>query len=131
MNSGATSPTTTVSPTRANPASASRLRPSRRSARWRGSGEPEARVEDDIERVDSKVHERDEDGDGEDHALQHRVVAVHDGVDGELTDAGPREDLLGDDRAAEQHAELHAEHGDGGDQGVAKRMTDDDAGFAQ
>src|SRR5688572_31582009 len=131
-NSGATSPTRAVSPTMASPTSASRLRQSRPSARWRvGSGEAEAGVEDDIERVDGEVHERDQQGDGQDHALEHRVVAVDDRVHRELAHAGPREDLLGDDRAPQQDAELHAEHGDGRDQGVADRVAHDNTELAQ
>jgi hypothetical protein len=115
----------------ARPTSASRLRASRPSARWRGAGEPEARVEDDIERVDGQVHEGDEQRDGQDHALEHRVVAVDDRVHRELADAGPGEDLLGDDRAPEQDAELHPEHSHGRDQRVAQRVADDDARLAQ
>src|SRR5580765_1447094 len=79
---GATSPTSAVRPTMASPTSASRLRVSRPSARLRSgrrSGESESGVEDDIERVDGQVHQGDEQGDGEDHALEHRVVAVDDG----------------------------------------------------
>src|SRR5262245_59011389 len=89
--SGATSPTSAVSPTMANPTRASRLRLSRPPARERGasgagrdSGEAEARVEDDIERVDGQVHEGDEQRDGENHALEHGIVAVDDGVHREL-----------------------------------------------
>src|SRR5262245_59277712 len=111
--SGATTPTSAVSPTMAMPTRARRLRVSRPSARWRSrraSGEPETRVEDDIEGVDGEVDQRHEQRDGQDHTLQHRVVAVDDGVHRELAHPGPGEDLLGDDRAPEQHAELHAEH---------------------
>ena len=46
------------------------------------------------------------------------IVAREDGVDDEAADARQGEDVLGDDGAADQRAELQAEHGDHRDERV-------------
>ena len=66
------------------------------------------------EQVDGDVGEAD----GEDAALDQGVVAVGDGGEGEAADAGPGEDRLRNDGAGEQAAELQADDGENGDQGV-------------
>ena len=48
-------------------------------------------------------------------ALHDREVALEDRVDHQLADAGQREHLLDDERAADQEADVHAEHADGRD----------------
>ena len=49
------------------------------------------------------------------------------GGDGDLAEAGDREDLLHDHRAAEQADELHGEDGERGAAGVAQHVLVDDA----
>ena len=60
------------------------------------------------------------------HALDHRVVAGEDGVDGELAEAGQHEDLLGDDRAGDQRAQLQPDDGGHDDEAVAQRVPEHD-----
>src|SRR5688572_12573908 len=72
---------------------------------------PDSRVEKRIRRVDDEVHQDD---DGDDHqidALDHRVVALVDGVEEEAAHAGEAEDLLEDHGAAEDLRDLEAQHG--------------------
>ena len=61
-----------------------------------------------IEEVDEQVAQDEADGDQQHDALHQRVVAREDRVDHQAADAGQREDVLGDDRAADQRAELQA-----------------------
>src|SRR4051812_26797005 len=69
--------------------------------RGAASAGTETGIEDAIEHVDEEVH-HDEGGSGEEHrALHDRVVAVVDRLNGEPSDAGPREHRLGDDRPGE------------------------------
>jgi len=51
-------------------------------------------VEEDIQEVDHQVEEHIDAGDDEHDALDHGVVAPHDGVDGQPADAGQGEDAL-------------------------------------
>ena len=51
--------------------------------------------------------------------------------DGELADPGEREDLLDDDRAAEQADELHGEDRERRAAGVAQHVLVDDARFVE
>ena len=51
------------------------------------------------------------------------------GGDGDLAEAGDGEDLLDDDRAAEQADELQGEHRERGAAGVAQHVLVDDAGL--
>ncbi len=62
--------------------------------------------------VDDQVGDDDEERAEQHGALDHRQVAVEDRVVGEPPDAGDVEHGLGQDRAAEQHADVEAEHGD-------------------
>ena len=49
-----------------------------------------------------------------------------DRLDGQPAEAGPGEDLLGEDRAAEQGSELEADHRDDGQRGVAQAVAEHD-----
>src|SRR6266508_3360950 len=79
------------------------------------------------ERVDRAVDDVHGEGDEdelereeEDLRLDHRVVVHVHGVHEETAHAGPVEDLLDDDGAAEQEAELESHHRDHGDERVAQ-----------
>ena len=64
--------------------------------------------------------DEDEDHDQQQQAgLDDGVVAVADGGEHQRAEAGPGEDRLDDDGAAEQSAELEADRGHHRDQGVA------------
>ena len=71
------------------------------------------------------------DGGDNDEAHHQRDVTLAGGPDGDLAEAGDREDLLDDDRAAEQADELHREEESAGAGGVAEHVPVDDAGFRQ
>src|SRR5215218_210937 len=73
---------------------------------------PHARVEERVDDVDDQVQEDDEEGAHEHGALHRGQVALLDGVEGQSPDAGDVEDGLGEDRAAQQDAEVEAEDGD-------------------
>ena len=59
-----------------------------------------------------------------------RRVAVEDGFDGQLADARPTKELLGDDRAADEHAEIETDHRYQRQESVAKRVSNGDAHWA-
>src|ERR1051326_8157073 len=74
------------------------------------SGNSDSRVEPPIDDVGQRVREDVRDADDEHAALHESVVAPVDSfLDEKEADAGPVENLFGDDRAREQHAELQAE----------------------
>ena len=74
------------------------------------------------EQVDQDVDEH-EDRAGEDgDALDEREVALQHGVDGEQAEPGIVEDVLDDEHAAEQAADLDAEQVEQRHRGVAQRM---------
>src|SRR5262245_6144041 len=75
----------------------------------------DAGVEEDIEDVDEEVQQHVDARDDQDDALDHRIVAPHDGIDGEAADAGKGEDALGHDRAADEEGEAHADDGHDGE----------------
>ena len=111
-------------------------RPSSRSAGAGGSrltGATDVRishsgsgVEVGVQHVDDQVHQHEARRDEQHAGLDDRVVALHDPVQDQRPDARQREDLLDDDRAAEQVADLDAGDRDDGDQGVAQRVAVDD-----
>src|ERR1700677_4433312 len=57
-------------------------------------------------------------------------VPVSDGIEDEPPDARPGEDGLDDDDAAEQESEFKTKHGDDREPGIAQRVMDHDAKFA-
>ena len=85
-------------------ARARRPRDRRRDAT--ASAGADAGIEDAIDEVDEEVDHDEHERGQEDGALHHRVVAVVDRLHREPADARPREHGLGDDRAAQQGAEL-------------------------
>ncbi len=89
---------------------------------------PDARIEPRI----GHVHQEIEGDEGARHqhdiGLHHRIVAVGDGLDGEPSHAGQREDRLHHHRPRQEHAELAAYHRHHRDQRVLERvLVDDDA----
>ena len=85
------------------------------------------RIEIGVEHVDGQVDRHEADGEDQDRALRQREVARGDGADRHAADARPGEHGLGDDRAAEQEADLQADQRDDRDHRVAQRVTDGDA----
>src|SRR5918911_1097110 len=73
-----------------------------------GSGISDPRVDDRVQHVDDQVGEDDEERADQHRALDHRQVAVLDRVVCEPADARNVEHGLGEDRAAEQHADVDA-----------------------
>src|SRR5262245_50111606 len=69
----------------------------------------DARVEEDIQDVDEEVQQHVDARDDQDAALDHRIVAPHDGIDREAADAGEGEDALRHDGAADEEREAHAD----------------------
>src|SRR3990172_8084002 len=98
------------------------------SASSAGAG---AGIEDAIEEVDGEVDDDERDRGEEDRALDDRVVAVVDGLDGEPADAGPGEDRLGYHGAAQQGPELERRDRQDRDGGVLERVLGDDDRLAQ
>ena len=64
-------------------------------------------------------------------ALHHDIVALEDGIDHPLADAGPGEDRFGEDGAGQQQADLQADGGDHRDQRIAQGMQADDAAVGE
>src|SRR3954453_18290856 len=77
-----------------------------------GSVVPDARVDDRVEDVDDEVGHDDEEGTDQGYADDDRQVLLVDRVDGELADPLEAERVLGEDRAAEQSAEVEPEDRD-------------------
>src|SRR5215216_7434241 len=91
------------------------------------SRNPDPRVEPPVEEVRQRVGQDVGDADDEDAALDEPVVALVDALlDEEEAEPRPVEDLLGDDGAGEQHAELEAEDGDDRYQPVLQHVLVDD-----
>src|SRR5215510_2835175 len=88
-------------------------RPGRRSAR------SDSGIDPAIEHVDHEIADDEAHRDQQHDALHQGVVARKDRVDHEATDARQREDVFGDDRAADQRAELQAEDGHDGNERVS------------
>src|SRR5262249_50532416 len=85
------------------------------------SGGADPRIDKADDQVDEQVHPDDEQRQEHHGALDHREVLVTDRLDRERGHARPREDRLGDDGAAQELAELQAQHGDHGNARVAER----------
>ena len=68
--------------------------------------EPHARVEVGVGDVDEEVGDDEDDRDQHHDALHHREVAGGDRLQREEADAGPVEDQLDDEGAAEDEADL-------------------------
>src|SRR5216117_1743101 len=84
----------------------------------------EPRIEDRIEKVHGEVQDHEGGGEEQNHALDHRVVALEDRVEQQPPDAGQGEDVFDHDDAAHDVAELDAGDRDDGDQRVAERVVE-------
>src|SRR3712207_6119490 len=73
---------------------------------------PHPRVEDRVEDIDEEVHQHEQRGPVEHHALDHGVVPAVYRLVGDLADPRPGEDRLGDDRPAHQEAYLEPDNRD-------------------
>lgn len=87
---------------------------------------PHAGVDPAVGYVGEEIDEDVGEADGQETALDEGVVAVGDGADGETAEAGPTEDGFRDDGSGEERAELKADDGDDGDQGVGQGVAADD-----
>src|SRR4051795_198475 len=96
-----------------------------------GSGIFHARVDEGVEDVHDQVHDDDEEGADQDGALDHRQVRVLDRVVREPPDAGDVEHRLGEDRAAEQDADVDPGGGDERGDGAAHSVAQHDPPLAQ
>src|SRR5258708_35610184 len=74
------------------------------------SGALDARVDGRLQQIDDQVGGDETQSQNEDRALQHRNVAGQDRLAEQETGAGPGEDRLDQDRAADQIAELESHH---------------------
>ena len=101
---------------RVGPAGAAQASPSFGSHAW---------IHHAVGHVHQQVDYDDGGGEDEDRALHGRIVALGDRVDQVAAHPGPREDRLREDRAAQQPAELIAEHGHHRDERVLQRVLDD------
>src|SRR5262245_41024328 len=128
--SGAKIAVSTKAATRANPTIAPGLRTSRRQASLQRplglssstslasscatdtSAHPDPRVDERVRDVDEEVHEHEDDGDEEDAALEHRIVAGLDGTCEPAPHSWDRKHRLGEDRAREQQPGLQADDRD-------------------
>src|SRR5205814_8012195 len=72
--------------------------------------QPNTWVDDRVRQVDHEVEHNDAERGEHDHPLRRRQVERLDGVDGGLAEPLQPVDRLGEDRAAERDADVHAEH---------------------
>src|SRR5262249_7212757 len=91
----------------------------------------DAGIDDPDDQIDDEIHADDEQRQQDDGALDDREILIANRIDCERGDAGPGEDGLGDDGAAQQLTELQAEYGDDGNARVAERVLDDDRGLGE
>src|SRR5690554_2728954 len=95
-----------------------RRKPVRTSGTARASAIADPRVEQGIGEVHQQVHDDEDHGDEQHGALHQRGVLRADGVHYQPPDAGPGEDRLRENGAAQQAAELQADDRDYGQHGV-------------
>src|SRR5438093_816323 len=94
-----------------------------------GSAISDPRIDPAIQEIHEQVAQDEADGDEQDHTLHERIVAREDGVHHQAPHAWQGKDVLGDDGAADQGAELGAEHrAHGVDGGVAPGGGEDSDG---
>src|SRR6185503_6584008 len=89
-------------------------------------GEADSGIQVAIEQVHKDVHEHEKDRDHEHASLNERVIALDDRGKQHPADTGDRVDLLDDDRAAEQLADLDAEQRHDDDQPVLQDVPPND-----
>src|SRR5438132_10215040 len=92
--------------------SAARTPPANQGSGRLGAGTPDSRIQVAVEDVDEEVAGEVERAEHEHARLHDRIVARGDRLEDQPSEAGPREDGLGDDGAPE---ELHEEHHGEGD----------------
>src|SRR3712207_335805 len=86
---------------------------------------PHPGVQDRVEDVHQEVHQHEERRPVEDHALHHRVVALVDGLVGDLAYPRPGEDGLRDHRPAHQKPDLKPYYRNSGQHGVPEGVLED------
>src|SRR4051794_8446538 len=92
---------------------------------------PDARIEGAVEQIDQQIDRHDRGRDQQHATLENGIVPAADALDQPFADAGPGEDRLGQDGAAEQRPDLKPDHRDHGDQRVAQGMQPDHAQAAE
>src|SRR5882762_3227399 len=85
---------------------------------------PDPGIEEPVHDVDRQVDGHEHDRDEENGGLRQRVVALVDRPEDQPPHAREREDLLDDDRPAEQDAHLKSGDGHDGDERVLQRMLE-------
>src|SRR5438094_10127258 len=91
-----------------------------------GSAMADPRVDPAVDEVDHQVAQDEAHGDQQHNALHQRVIAGEDGAADEPADAGQGGAVLGHHRAADERAQLQAEHGDHRDQSVLEHVPTDE-----
>src|ERR1700747_1044659 len=95
------------------------IRSRARSCRRPLHAQPGPRVDRDEHQVDDEVRDQDAEDDEYEDALQQEEVLVADRLEDEVAEAGVVEGDLGDDVAADDHAEREREPGELGQRRVA------------
>src|SRR2546428_788879 len=94
-------------------------------------GEADSGIQVAVQEVHHDVEHDEEDPDHQDRALHEGVIALNDRVQQKPPDAGNREDLFDDDRAAQELTDLDAEQRDHDDEPVLEDVTPQDDSRAQ
>src|SRR5215217_3235943 len=92
-----------------------------------GAAMTHAGVEDRVEQVRDEVREHDDHGEDENDALDHRDVAVRDGLQELLADARQGKDLLDDHRGTDERPEIEPDDREQAEQRVAEGVPDEHA----
>src|SRR4030095_8734241 len=116
---GASTASTAMMTTRPSPKRAALLRRNIRTT----SVIADARIEDGVEEIHGEIDQHEGGGDEKHPALYQRIVAGLDSPHHHGAEPRPREDRLGEDGAAQEEADLHAEHGDDGVDGVLEHVA--------
>src|SRR5215217_3596132 len=90
-----------------------------------------SRIDEGVEDVHDEAHDDDEERSEQDGALDLGQVEAHDRVEGEASDALDVEDGLGEDRPAEQDADVEAEQRDDRRDRRPDAVAEDDAPLRQ
>ena len=81
--------------------------------------------------VDHQVDQHVDEAEQQHDALDHRIVAAQDRIDGQPAEARDGEHALGHHRAADQQRDADADHGDDRHGGVLQRVHEQDAALAE
>src|SRR3984957_18798119 len=101
------------------------IRSQARSCRGPLHAQPRPRVDREEHQVNDEVREQDTDDDEDEDALQQEVVLRTDRLEDQVAEAGVLEGDLGDDVAADDHAEREREPGELGQRRVPVGVTAD------